>query len=113
MIIELNIYIKDTKDEESVYKMKIKKILLNYGSYIQKINNEFDYDEYQIIEMKTFEDLLQIRDTISKPILMKQNTKQKETTFIIPSKEKVVYTYKLKVKDFKKNRSTYEKSLSI
>ena len=113
VIIELNIYINDTKDEQSVYQMQIKKILLNYGSYIQKINNEFDYDDYQIIEMKTFEDLLQIRDTISQPILMKQNIKENETIFIIPSKERVVYTYKLKVKDVKQNRSNYKKGLKV
>lgn len=95
--IELYIFVNDTKDEKTIYKMKIKKILLNYDSYIQKIDNDFNYDGYQQLEMKTFEDLLQVRDTISEPILMIE--RKEETDFLIPSKGNVIYIYKLKVKN--------------
>lgn len=101
--IELYIFVNDTKDEVTIYKMKIKKILLNYDSYIQKIDNVFDYEGYQKIEMKTFEDLLQVRDTISEPILMIE--KNNETDFLIPSKGNVVYTYELKIEDLSKNKN--------
>lgn len=112
--IELYIFVNDTKDEVTVYKMKIKKILLNYDSYIQKIENVFDYEGHQVIEMKTFEDLLQVRDTISEPILMIE--KAKETDFIIPSKGNVVYIFKLKVKSLnkdKKEKSTDKQELKV
>ena len=95
--IELYMFTRSTKDAEALYKNKIKKILLNYDSYIQKVNKGFEYDGYQEIEMKTFEDLLQIRDTISQPILMVE--KENETNFVIPSKGKVIYTFILKMED--------------
>jgi len=100
--IELYIFVNDTKDEVTLYKMKIKKILLNYDSYIQKIDNVFDYEGYQVVEMNTFEDLLQVRDTISEPILMVE--KVKETDFLIPSKGNVAYIFKLKVKGSNKDK---------
>lgn len=101
--IELYTFINDTKDEVTIYKMKIKKILLNYDSYIQKVDNCFDYEGYQQVEMQTFEDLLQVRDTISEPILMLETIKDKETDFIIPTKGQVIYIYRLKLDDLKKN----------
>lgn len=97
--IELYIFVNDTKDEQTIYKMKIKKIMSNYDSYIQKIEDDFDYGEYQKIRIKSFEDLLQIRDTISEPILMKEM--EMETNFLIPSKENVLYIYTLKVEGLK------------
>lgn len=104
IIIELFTFRNDTKDRASLYKMKIKKILLNYDSYIQKIGNKFDFSEYQQIEMQTFEDLLQVRDTINEPILMLETIEGKETDFFIPSKEKVVYIYKLKIEDIEEKK---------
>jgi len=109
IIIELCIYTKDTKDDTAVYKMRIKKLMQNYGSYIQKMNNEFDYEGYQQLEMKTFEDLLQIRDTISEPILMVEKKKEEETDFLVPTKSNVIYVYKLRKKDIKKEREEKKK----
>lgn len=99
IIIELFIFTNGTKDDVSMYRSKVKKVLMNYDSYIQKINNTFDFEGYQKLEMKTFEDLLQIRDTISQPILMIETKLDKETDFIVPGKGKVAYIYKLKIED--------------
>lgn len=103
VIIELYIFTNNTKDYVSLYKTRIKRILLNYGSYIQKVNNNFNYEGYQVIEMTSIEDLLQIRDTINKPILMEKA--EKETDFFIPSEENVIYIYRLKLEDFKKGKN--------
>ena len=103
LIIELFIFTRNTKDIISIYNNKIKKILASYDSYIQKTDNEFNFKGYQQIEMQTFEDLLQIRDTISQPILMKEKEKDKEVDFFIPSKANVVYIYKLKIEDFEQD----------
>lgn len=100
--IELYVYINNTKDDLSRYKTKVKKILQNYNSYIQKTDKDFNFKGYQEIEMETFEDLLQIRDTISKPILMIEIKENKETDFLIPCSEKVVYIYKFKIEDINK-----------
>lgn len=101
VIIELFIFMNNSKDETSRYEAKIKKILLNYDSYIQKVNNDVDFEDYQKLELKSFEDLLQIRDTISQPIIMLENKTKKETDFLIQSRGNVLYTYKISIKEFK------------
>ena len=103
LVVNLIIFIKDTKDEKSVYNMRLRKIMSNYGSYIQKLNNEFDFECYQILEIKSFEDLLQIKETLNKPILMTEKTITMETYFFIPC-ENNVYIYELKAGNLRKNR---------
>ena len=83
--------------------MILRKILSNYGSYIQKLNNEFDFDCYQILEIKSFEDLLQVKETINKPILMTEKLSAMETYFFIPS-ENNVYIYELKAGNLRKSK---------
>jgi len=103
LVIRLIIFIKDTKNEKAIYNMRLRKIMSNYGSYIQKLNNEFEFDGYQILEIKSFEDLLQVRETINKPILMTEKSLIMETYFFIPS-EKSVYIYELKAGNLRKNK---------
>lgn len=109
LVIKLFIFIKDTKDEKAVYNMRLRKIMSNYGSYVQKLNNEYNFDEYQILEMKSFEDLLQVREIINKPIFMIEKTLAKEAYFFIPC-EKDVYVYELKTGNLRKNRGKRYKS---
>lgn len=103
LIIKLVIFIKDTKDEKAIYNMRLRKIMSNYGSYIQKLNNDFEFGDYQVLEIKSFEDLLQIRETINKPILMTEKLLAMETFFFIPC-EKNVYIYELKAGNLRKNK---------
>lgn len=103
LVLNLVIFIKDTKDEKSIYNMRLKRIMSNYGSYIQKLNNEFDFEGYQILEIKSFEDLLQIKESINLPILMTEKPLAMETYFFIPS-DKNVYIYELKAGHLSRNR---------
>lgn len=103
LIVKLVIFINDTKNETAVYNMRLRKIMSNYGSYIQKLNNEYDFYGYQILEIKSFEDLLQIKETLNKPILMTERISAKETYFFIPS-EGNVYVYELKAGNLRKKR---------
>lgn len=112
LVAKLFIFIKDTKNEKAVYNMRLRKIMSNYGSYIQKLNNEFEFDGYQILEIKSFEDLLQIKETINKPILMTEKAIVMETYFFIPS-EKDVYVYELKAGNLKKVRGRRYKEKHI
>ena len=45
----------------------------------------------------TFDDMLEIRETLSQPILMVENKEKTGTYFIIPSTTKLLYTYTLRV----------------
>lgn len=104
LAIKLTIFMKDTKNEKAVYNMRLKKIMSNYGSYIQKLNNEYDFEKRQILEVKSFEDLLQIKEILNKPILMTEKKFVMETFFFIPN-EDGVYVFELKAGNLRKNRA--------
>lgn len=94
-------YIIRTRTAESIYHKELRKILSNYKSYIQKINNELDLKDYKVLKVDTFTDMLEIRDTIQEPILMVENKDNTGVFFLIPSKTKILYTYSIKVDDIR------------
>jgi len=96
LIIKLIIYIKNTRNIITKYNKEIKKILRNYKQYIQKIDNKINYEKYEQINVSTFTDLLEIRDTLQGPILMIEE--KNCTKFIIPA-EKILYIYTVKIKE--------------
>ena len=110
LIIYLIIYIKRTRTERDIYNIELKKILNEYHTYIQKVNNTFDLKGYQLVVIDTFDDMLEIRETLSQPILMVENKEKTGTYFIIPSTTKLLYTYTLRVN---KNKKWYLKQKSI
>ena len=91
-----------TRTAENIYEKEMKKILNNYGSYIQKIGNDFKFQNYQLVKVDSFSDMLEIRDTIRQPILLKENKEKTGAYFVIPSNTKLMYVYRLKVSDIKK-----------
>ena len=102
LIYSLAKYVVSTRTAENIYEAEIKKILNNYSSYIQKVNNDFDLSGYQVLKVDTFTDMLEIRDTIQEPILMLENKHKNSTYFLIPSKTKILYSYGLKIDEIKK-----------
>lgn len=91
-----------TRTAENIYERELKKILNNYSSYIQRLNNDFDFKNYQLLKIDTFTDMLEIRDTIRQPILMKESTDKTGAYFVIPSATKILYVYRLKLSDIQK-----------
>lgn len=103
LIIFVIKYVIKTRTAENIYERELKKILNNYSSYIQSLGNDFDFKNYQVLKVNTFTDMLEIRDTIKQPILMKENNDKTGAYFVIPSSTKILYVYRLKVSDIKKN----------
>lgn len=103
LIRKLTRFRKDTENEKSLYNMKLRKIMMSYSSYIQKIGNEYEFGNRQILDVKVFEDLLQIRETINRPILMTETEDAMGTYFFIVT-EDVVYIYELKAGNLRKNK---------
>lgn len=95
-------YVVKTRTAENIYDRELKKILNNYKSYIQKINNDFDLDQYQVLKVDSFTDMLEIRDTIQEPILMAENKTKTGVFFLIPSKTKILYLFGIKVSDIRR-----------
>ncbi len=86
-----------TRTEDITYTARVKKILSQYKSYIQKINNLFEMSGYQVIMVDTFDEMLEIRDTIQAPILMFENEDKTCAKFIIPTDSKLLYLYQIKI----------------
>lgn len=88
-------YIEKTRSAESKYEKELKKILYNYHSYIQETNSTFNLKDYKLVEIKNFNDMIEIRDTENKPILMTTNKEKNITYFLIPTNTNILYVYKL------------------
>ena len=82
-------------------KANIGDTVIPYGSFIQKINNDYDMSKSQILKVDSFDDMLEIRDTLQAPILMLENKDKYGVFFIIPTAYNVLYTYALRVDDIK------------
>ena len=95
-------YVLKTRDEHIDYGRKVQRIVNNYKSFIQKINNGFDATGYQVLKVDTFNEMLEIRDTLQLPILMHENEDKTRTLFCIPVDGKLLYTFEIKVDNFEK-----------
>ena len=93
-------FIYFTRNHDIDYTNKLRKILANYKSYIQKIDSEFNTKGYQVLKVSTFNELLEIRDTIQKPILMNENEDKTCAKFIVPNDSLILYLYELKVENY-------------
>lgn len=102
LIVRLVRFITNSRTPEEIYNLELNRIISNYGSYIQTARNVVDLKKYQLIFLDTFEDVLEIRDTIHEPVLMYMMPKKLKTYFMIPSKTNILYIYLLKVNEPKK-----------
>lgn len=100
-VIYIYIYSKRTRTAQMIYEKEIKSIMNNYDSYIQKISGSYDIGTSQVLKIESFNDMLEIRDTLKQPILMLENKEKNGTFFIIPATNSIIYTYSLRVIDIK------------
>ena len=98
--IALVVFLHLTTNEDITYAAKIRKILRSYGSFIQRMHGEFDYEGYQIVPIMTFTEMLGIRDTIQSPVLMSENRDETMTRFFIPTNTKILYVFEIKVDNY-------------
>lgn len=101
-------YSNKTRTQKDIYEKELKRLLSDYHLFIQKVNNYFDTTGYQLVAVDNFDDMLEIRDTLSQPILMVDSKDNNGVHFLIPSNTNILYTYTLKMnKDL--NSELYEK----
>ncbi len=108
MILFLVIYYFNSRTPLALYKKKLKSILSNYSPYIQEISSSHKIGASMVYKLKSFDDLLEVRDCLQKPILMVHNTKNTGTFFIIPANEYTIYSYALRVVDIIANKHGVE-----
>lgn len=100
IILVAGIYISKNKD--LTYYTKVQRLVTNYRSFIQKVENGFDANGYQIVVIASFREMLAIRDTIQSPILMSENSDKTRCQFFIPTNTKILYLFEVKVDDYYK-----------
>ena len=100
LILLLVAFIYLTRTADITYTARVKKIVSQYKSYIQKIKNLFETRGCQVIVVDTFDELLEIRDTIQAPILMHENEDKTCAKFMIPTDSKLLYLYEIKVEGY-------------
>ncbi len=59
--------------KDSARLIEIKSIMNNYDSSIQKIDTYYDIGTSQILKIDSFNEMLEIHDTLKQPILMLEN----------------------------------------
>lgn len=96
----LTVFVDVTKNHDVNYAIKVKKILSSYRSFIQQIDGEFDTEDYQTVQIKSFNEMLGIRDTIQSPILMSENRDETMTQFLIPTNTNILYVFEIKVENY-------------
>ena len=99
-VAALIFFVYITRNEDVNYTNKVRKLLSSYRSFIQQMEGEFDSTGYQTVPIKTFNEMLSIRDIIQSPILMFENLDQTMTEFLIPTNTKILYTYCIKVENY-------------
>lgn len=117
LIVGLKKYINVSSTDEEKYNVQMKKILNSYGSYISKVEDDFDMKGYQILKVENFVDLLEIRDTMHIPIILIENKQNLVACFIIPTNNKILYFYSLGATQYglpmasEKNEEKYEQKI--
>lgn len=92
-------YRKKTMTIKNIYEKEIKKLQNTYDGYIQKISSKYEIGTSQVIKVESFNDMLEIKDTLKTPILMLENEAKDGTFFIIPAANGIIYAYALRVVD--------------
>lgn len=100
LAVLLIVFIYITRNEDINYTNKVRKLVSAYRSFIQQIDGQFDVTGYQIVRIKTFNEMLGIRDTLQAPILMFENSDQTMTEFVIPTNTKILYIFEIKVDNY-------------
>jgi len=100
LAIAIVCFIYLTRNTDITYEIKVKRLVRDYRSYIQKLRNNFDMSGYQILRIDTFNEMLEIRDIIQSPILMNENCDKTCTEFFIPTDTKLLYLFDIRVDDY-------------
>ena len=108
LALAMAVFAHKTKNEDVTYTARVLKLLNAYSAYIQRMEGEFDDLGYQIILIKSFNELLGIRDTLQAPILMTENRDKTMSRFLIPTNTKLLYLFEIKVDNYDEIYGTSE-----
>ena len=86
-------YMSDSRSAEKMYDQALKNLLFSYKQYIQKITTDIEKEKYKEIEVESFNEILEMKETLQAPILMYTEENVRRTKFMIINNEMLfVYT---------------------
>lgn len=104
------IWIIKNRDHNTLYKKKLEKILKDYERYIsetvitERVEDMMKTRSLRIEVVKDFDGLIDIRDSLGKPILFHEERPGQEAVFYILA-DRVGYIYVMRANDFKKEKN--------
>lgn len=99
-ISSLVMFLNKTKTKKTIYDITLSKILREYDRVIVNSKKPIVVDG-EIIELSSFNELLDVRDNLEKPIIFKEIHKGLKSMFIIRNKNET-YRYVLKLSDLER-----------
>ena len=109
VVIEYVRFLEKIKKSDSLYNKKLHKIMKEYDRAIVKTRAMPDIDDLKIIEVETFEELIDARENLEKPILFIDiNPGQKSCFLIINDRD--AYKFMLKEKDLEEELAKKKKA---
>lgn len=108
------IWIIKNRDHNTLYKKKLEKILKDYERYIsetvitERVEDMMKTRSLRIEVVKDFDGLIDIRDSLGKPILFHEERPGQEAVFYILA-DRVGYIYVMRANDFKKKKTMTNK----
>ena len=95
--------------ETSKYDKYVNRILRGYDRLIISIKNKPNVEEYNIIKVERFEELIDVRDNTSQPINYFVVTPHQKCEFFVINKNNL-YTYVVKASEFEKDSNNEKES---
>ncbi|MBQ9785596.1 MAG: hypothetical protein IJW29_09350 [Clostridia bacterium] len=89
-------YVVSTRDMHIDYARRVNRLLKSYKSYIQRLTNDFDLEGYRVLRLNEFSEMLEVRDTLQRPILMSENEDRTCARFFI-IEDSILYLYEITV----------------
>lgn len=80
---------------KSYYFKRLEKIMKEYSEIIVEVESELTFDDLEVLDIKTFDDMVDIEEEIKSPILYYEIEKDWESWFVITT-DKYLYRYILK-----------------
>lgn len=100
ILIYISRYLIITRGRKSSYKKRLNKILKEYDRVIVNAKHDYDYGNLTVIDVKTFEELLDVKDNVEGPIVFVEINSIK-SVFLVKHQESI-YRYTLKDADLEK-----------
>lgn len=99
-VIRLILFISKTSGKKSLYDVKLAKILREYDRVIVNSKKIVELSK-DVIDVNSFEELLDVRDNLEKPIIFKEIHRGLKSVFIVKT-DSETYRYVLKLADLEK-----------